>query len=209
MAKKGYSKVYADDAHPEKASLVSFLYFLWMSNVFKKGSERALEKTDFLPLSEENTSFFVIEQLKKNWTKEKTMCKENGKKPRLWKSVLKILSVKDVMFLFSTGTMITLCHIFQPLLLGYLIVSLTSAEPQPKYLLYGCGLAMGINEVIGTLSMHHFAYRGELLGIRMSSALKGLVYLKVSLRSHVAVILQQSYCSKESGTVYLATKKSS
>ena len=182
MAKKGYNKIPADDAHPEKVSLVSFLSFDWMSNVFKKGSERALEKTDFLPLSKENTSLFVIEQLQTNWKKEKAVCKENGKQPKLWKSVLKMLSVKDVVFLFSTATMLTLCHIFQPLLLGNLIVSLASAEPKQKYLLYGCGLAMGINELIGTLSMHHFAYRSELLGIRISSALKGLIYHKVSLK---------------------------
>ena len=45
----------------------------------------------------------------------------------------------------------------------------------------GCALGMGINALIGSLAMHHFDYRGEVWGLRFSSALKGLIYLKVRL----------------------------
>ena len=36
----------------------------------------------------------------------------------------------------------------------------------------------GINEMICSLSMHQFDYRCEVLGIRTSSALKGLMCMK-------------------------------
>jgi len=49
MAKNGYKKI-SDDADTEKVSFVSPLLFRWMNIVFKKGSERALEKTDFYHL---------------------------------------------------------------------------------------------------------------------------------------------------------------
>ena len=37
------------------------------------------------------------------------------------------------------------------------------------------------NALIGSLAMHHFDYRGEVWGLRFSSALKGLIYLKVRI----------------------------
>jgi len=181
MTKNGYKKIPAD-AEKEKVSFVSCLFFRWVNSVFKIGSERALEENDFLPLSEENTSFSVVEQLQTKWNDEKTKCKRNGKNPKLWKSVLKMLSGKDVMVVFFLGVLHMFCRSLQPLLLGYLLVSLTSAEPQHTYLLYGCAVAMGVNALIRTLALHHFGYKCELLGIRISSALKGLVYHKVCTR---------------------------
>ena len=142
------------------------------------GNERALEENYLIPLEKENTSFFLIEKLQSKWNDEQTKCKKNGKKPKLWKSVLKMLSFKDVLVLFLVGGIISLCRILQPLFLGYLFVSLITTKPHHNYLLYGCALAMGINAFIRSLCIHHFNYRCELLGIRISSAVKGLVYYK-------------------------------
>jgi len=185
MARNGYQKI-TNDADTKKVTFVSLLLFQWMNDVFKTGSKRALDENDFLPLAKENTSGVLMELLKTKWNKEKAKSKENGKKPKLWKSVVGMLSVKEVLVLISMGALYTLCRILQPLLLGYLIVSLMSAEPKYNYLLYGCALAMGINGLIHFLAMHQFDYKCELLGIRISSALKGLVYLKVSTNSTYA-----------------------
>ena len=179
MAKNGYKKI-SDDADTEKVSFVSLLLFRWMNIVFKKGSERALEKTDFLPLAKENTSRFQTERLQTKWNEEKSNCKRNGKRPKLWKSVMKMLSVHDAFFLVIAGGLNTLCRNIEPLLLGYFMVFLLSAESHHNYLLYGCALALSINGWISSLSGNQFAYRGELLGIRITSALKGLVYRTVS-----------------------------
>jgi len=147
-----------------------------MNSVFRTGNERALKKNDFLPLEKENTSFFLVEKLQSKWNDEQTKCKKNGKKPKLWKSVPKML---DVLVLFLVGGLTTLCRILQPLFLGYLLVSLMTIKPHHNYRLYGCALAMGINAFIRGLCIHQFNYRCELLGIRISSAVKGLVYYKV------------------------------
>ena len=71
MAKSGYKKI-SNDGDTEKISYFSLLFFQWMNKVFKTGSQRPLEESDFLPISEENTSRFVINQLEKKWEKEKT-----------------------------------------------------------------------------------------------------------------------------------------
>ena len=179
MAKNGYKKI-SNDGNTEKIRFFSLPFFQWMNSIFKTGSQRPLQESDFLPLSKENTSRFVIGQLETKWEKEKTKRKENGKRPRLLKSVVEMLSIKNVILLILISGLYSLSYTLQPLLLGYLVKSLMSAEPQQNFVLYGCALTMGINALMMYLSMQHFDYQSELLGIRFSSAPKGLIYLKVS-----------------------------
>ena len=182
MARKGYSKI-SPSEDKESVSFVSLLFFQSMNSIFKTGSERPLVENDFLPLSKENCSSFLTDQLQANWNKEKAKCDRNQKRPKLWKSVIKLISVKDVMIIVFTNVLYAMFRFLQPLLLGYLISILMSSEPHKDYPLYGCTLALCINSVIGALSMHQHEYRCELLGIRISCALKGLIYSKVSTNS--------------------------
>ena len=180
MARNGYNKI-SPSEDKERVSFLSLLLFQWMNSIFKKGSERPLDEDDILPLSKENSASFLTDQLQTNWNTEKTKCNKNQNRPKLWKSVIKLISVKDVIIIGFTIALYSIYQILQPLLLGFLISILISAEPTKDNLPYVCTLALCINFVIGTLSMHHRGYRCELLGIRISCALKGLIYHKVSL----------------------------
>ena len=179
MARKGYSKI-SPSEDKGSVSFVSLLLFQWMNSIFKTGSERPLDENDFLPLSKENSVSFLTDQLQANWNKEKTKCNRNQKRPKLWKCVMKLTSVKDAIIIVFTNALRSISIVLQPLLLGYLVSILMSSELQKDYALYGCALALCINSVIGALCMHQYDYRCELLGIRISSALKGLIYSKVS-----------------------------
>ena len=183
MAKKGYRTIPTEDDE-EKFSFASLLLFRWMNVVFKTGGERALEQHDFLPLSQANSTCLLTEQLQTNWRQERTNCKTNGKKPSLWKSVVKMVSVKDIFILVFTTFLFTVSRLLQPLLLGYLVSTLMTVESQQRYPLYVCSMAMCLNAFLGSLAVHQFDYRCEVLAIRISSALKGLVYLKVSISNN-------------------------
>ena len=80
----------------------------------------------------------------------------------------------------------------QPLLLGYLISSLMSTEPQQKIFLYGCALALGFSALMEKLSSQTLMYRCELLGITLSSALNGLVYKVDTFASVIEDVIIQS-----------------
>lgn len=62
----------------------TFLFFSF--NGWTTSSRQAVNdlsrKVIFLPISEEKTSRFVINQLEKKWEKEKTKCNENEKKAK-------------------------------------------------------------------------------------------------------------------------------
>ena len=182
MAKTSYQRV-TNTTQTENVSFLSTLLFRWMNDVLKSGNERAIDETDFLSLNEECTACFLTEQLQSKWTDETANSKRHDKQPKLWKSVLKMLTTREAMILFVTATVLLFCRVLQPLLLGYLVKSLMMAELQHNFLLYGCALALGINELIGSLCWHQFDYRCEVFGIRISSAVKGLVYVKVTKKN--------------------------
>ena len=137
-------------------------------------------KATFSHFQTETSLAQLSNSLKPTGKNEIAKCKADGRRPKLWKSVIKMLSFKESVFLVFTRILYSLCRIIQPLLLGYLMSSLMSTEPRANYRLYACALAMGVNALIGCVTMHHFDYKCELLGNKLSSALNGLIYLKVS-----------------------------
>ena len=78
--------------------------------------------------------------------------------------------------LFAIGSLLS------SLLIGHLIFMLMSPETHQNNILHGCMLAtaMAVNTLVGSLGMQHYAYAAEIMGIRLSNAVKGLVYRKVS-----------------------------
>ena len=176
--KGGYRRISGDDDN--KVSFASSLFFRWMNGVLKMGSQRPLDQNDFLPLSEENSGRFVSDKLRKSWESEIRHCKMNGKRPKLWKSVFDMLSAKDVIIILTGNILSTTSRLLFPLFLGYLVSKLMSTEAENTYRLYACALAMCLNGLIGGLGMHQQDYRCETLGIKIGSALNGLVYHKVS-----------------------------
>ena len=188
--KGGYRRISGDD--DKKVSFSSSLFFCWMNGVLKKGSQRPLDQNDFLPLSEENSGRFVTDRLRKSWESEKRHCKMNGKRPKLWKSVFDMLSAKDIIIILTGITLYTTSRLLFPLFLGYLVSKLMSTEAENTYQLYACALAMCLNGLIGGLGMHQQDYRCETLGIKMGSALRGLVYQKVgTIQKSILYIFQR------------------
>ena len=186
MTRHGYREISQDDEKtPQKVGFVSYVLFLWMNSVFRTGQNQVLEQSDFLPLSKENSTSFLTQNLQENWRKEERKCHETPRgRPKLWKSVIRTISFRELMILICMGIFRSFFRIPLPLLLGYLIASLMSSEPQQKMFLYGCALALFISALMERVTAQMIMYRCELLGITMSSALKGLVYHKVGILTY-------------------------
>ena len=184
MAPNGYKKISSTSESAEKVGFVSFLCLQWMNDVMKTGSKRTLEEEDFVPLSNENTSQSATELLDKKWKEEIANSIRKKKTPKLWKSVLKMISYREAVFVVCCDVLFAIGSLLSPLLIGYLIFMLMSPETHQNNILHGCVLAtaMTVTTLVGTLGMQHNSYAGELMGIRLSNAVKGLVYRKVSTR---------------------------
>ena len=183
MGNASYEKVSQDDKEIRRAhktrSIFSLLTFSWLSGVFKAGSERPLQQSDFLDLPEEDETKKLTEELQKRWNHE-VECSRHGREPRLWRIVLKLLSPYDIFFAIFTGFVDSVGRFTQPFLLGYFLSALMRPDESHRYLLYGCAGLMVITVIVRSLAMHQYDYRALYLGMRFRSALKGIVYIKVS-----------------------------
>lgn len=189
MLKKGYETVATEEdddedqsSHPmivTSDSFFSLLTLSWMNSIFKLGSQRPLNQSDFLPLHEDDRTRELTEGLQTEWNDHLQECdKTAGKRPKLWKCVVKTISVKEILYQTSFWFAESVCRVSQPLVLGFLLRLLSSPEID-RSLLYASCLLLSFSG-ISTACTHYSAYRFELLGMRLSSALKGIIYLKVS-----------------------------
>ena len=189
MSNKGYETIGFDNdeydkrcsSHPTtSASFLSLLSFWWMNNVFKIGSKRPLKQSDFLPLHEGDRTRDLTERLQKEWNNHVQECSmTKGKQPKLWKCVLRTISYKEILFLISFWLLESVCRVSQPLVLGYLL-RLISCPQRNRTIANGFCLLLSLSG-LSTALTHYSAYRFELLGMRLSSAIKGIIYLKVGV----------------------------
>ena len=184
-SKTSYNRVPEDDdttgsSHPTtSANWLSLISFWWMNGIFKIGSKRPLLQSDILPLHEDDTTQDLTESLQSEWNKHvKNRNKTKTKQPVLWKCLFKTVSVRELLFLMIFLLVESTCRVFQPLALGLLIRLLSSTE-RDHSLEYACCLILALSGISGAC-IHYTGYRLELIGMRLSSAIKGLVYLKVS-----------------------------
>ena len=190
MSTNGYKTVATDEnddvdepCHPTILTSTSFFSLLtlwWMNSIFQIGSRRPLNQSDFLPLHEKDRTIDLTERLQKKWNDHIEECTSkyaNGKKPKLWKCVLRMLPCTEIVYLMSFWLIESVCRVSQPLVLGLLLRLLSSTE-RNHLLAYACCLLLALGG-LSTACTHFSAYRFELLGMRLSSALKGIVYLKV------------------------------
>lgn len=179
MTRDGYQKIITGE-NTKKYGFISLLLFQWMDNIFKTGSTGTIEESDFAPLSRENSTASYSKRLQTQWEKERAKSKGNGKRPKLWKSVITMISINEALIMVLPRALYGLWRLLKPLLLGYLLSSLMEPDPHKNPLSYGCVIIMGLGTLIGTISMRHSSYRSDVLGIRVSSALKALIYRKVN-----------------------------
>ena len=167
-----------DPVHPATtASFLSLITFSWINDVLKTGSKLPLGKNDFLPLHEEDRTRQLTEHLQNLWNNDVTESSKQNRKPKLWKSVLKFIPLKDVCISWLTILTFSTCIILQPLLLWGLLGVLRSAD-EKRNIAYVYAALMGLT-LLSSVAAQFACYKCDVLGMRLSSAIKGVIYLKV------------------------------
>ena len=138
MAPNGYRKITSTNDFAEKVDFVSILLFQCMNDVMKTGNQRALEESDFVPLSNENASQLVTDRLDKKWKEETTNSTRKEKGPTLSKSVLRMLSLREVAYVFLPGVLYAIGSLVTPLLIGYLIFMIMSPKAHANPIFHVC-----------------------------------------------------------------------
>ena len=174
-----YEKVDEDKPrHPlSSANFFSVVAFLWMNSLFKAGSRRPLEESAIFPVHEDDKTRDLTEKLQEQWNTEITRCRNTGKRAKLWKSVLKAIPLKQYCFYWFVSLSYSTGRIIQPLLLGTLKEQLMSPD-RDRGLAFVVAALLPFCGLIAAFS-HCLTYKFEMAGVRICSAIKGIVFLKV------------------------------
>lgn len=203
MPVKGrYDKVPNNQEEPsrEKPGLMSLLSFHWITETFKTGNCRPLEKSDLLPNDEDNKTKALTEKLQILWHDEKEMRQKCGKKPRLWICVCKLLPFKEIFTIVILNMAQSICRVLRPLLLGIILSNLTP-QNQDKTVMYACAALLCVTSMGGNLAKHLRRWVAEGHGAKICCALKGIIYAKVSLSYISLLIYMMRDVQHESSTI--------
>ena len=184
MPKPSYERVVNDEkeednnSHPlSSANFLSQLTFWWMFRTLKTGNKRPLERADFLSLHKADRTEELTERFRNLWNNTLQKCDEKGEQPKLWKCVMSFISFKEVCVVLCIWMLETICRILQPWILG-ILVSLLMQPEYDRRLAYACSALLGLVALVCACA-HVASFKCEMLGMRLSSALRGIVYLKV------------------------------
>lgn len=165
-----------DECPYEYADIFSVLTFSWMTPMMKYGYKNFLTQDDMWNLRETDTTKTTCANLDDSWKIEL-----DKKKPSLWIALFRAFGGPYIRgAIIKCGS--DILAFVQPQLLRYLIAFVDSYrnnnEPQPVARGVAIALAMFAVSVCQTACLHQYFQRAFETGMRVKSALTGLIYTK-------------------------------
>ncbi|NWR48200.1 MRP3 protein, partial [Regulus satrapa] len=179
------------DANPcpeLNSGFLSRLTFWWFTSMAIHGYKRPLEDKDLWSLNEDDTSKTIVQQLSKEWDREKAECKppeeaevlirdkKHNQKPSFLKALLRTFGPYFLIGSFFKLIQDLLSFV-NPQLLSVLIGFIKSKDA-PAWWGFLIAALMFICAVLQTLILHqHFQYC-FVTGMRLRTGITGLIYRK-------------------------------
>lgn len=171
--------------HPkDKANFLSKVLLWWIVDLLWRGNNSPLNQEDLDPVREDDSAAGQTKRLEIIWNNEIRRANERGKKPKLWKAMIKYFTLKEYAFV----AFLMLFNVFGSTVCLYSVTKLMEAigsnfdhgtKSPNQYLVYIAGMLAG--SFCETLSSQHSCLLLPLLGIRARAALVGFIYKKVRL----------------------------
>lgn len=167
----------------ETAGFFSLLTFSWLNDLLRKGNQRPLENDDLPPLLEEDQCRRLTENLEKEWSQN---CKETAnatpwiKTARLWCALLRLIPTSEKVLVMAFAFTHIVLRLIQPLFLIGLLAELSKQYLIDRTWIYLYTTGICLSTWLIAISKCHCDYRSSMLGMRMRSALLGIIYKKVS-----------------------------
>ena len=168
----------------ENAGLCSLLIFAWLNDLLKRGSQRALENDDLPPLLEEDENQGLTKNLEKEWSRN---CKsEHASKTwirsaKLWGAFWNLVPTSEKALVLTLASTHIILRLLQPLFLIGLLAELMKESSADRGWIYLSALGVCLCTWLIAISTCHCDYRSSMIGMRVRSALLGVIYKKVML----------------------------
>lgn len=178
MATK-YQRLSTESGHSTlNTGLFSYLFFTWLNGLLKLGYQRPLTDDDLLELSDDNKAQDLVAKLHVLWMEEMNSAEKRGRKPRLWKAMWKLL-FRDVIIFTTVKLMDDAVQFTLVVSVWFYLTLLEEGSHMDHKYASGLVACIGILSLIRVLFVHHYAYLSLSAGVRLKSAVIGLIYKKV------------------------------
>ena len=146
---------------------------------------------DLFHLPEDYKAEILVEEAERYWLEELKRSQSRGKKPRLWKAMVRLIPWKSGLIMIILKTLESLSFVFLPLCLWLVLKTLNEGLDLDRMKFVSMYVALlGLTSLIKALTTHHYDFLTELWGLKLKVALIGLVYKKVS--SVIEILLEGS-----------------
>ena len=155
-----------------------------MNELLKQGNKRPLENDDLPPLLKEDQSQELTQNLECLWFLSSNKsghikCENWIKTARLWRALLRLVPTSEKVFVMTLAYLHMVLCVTQPLFLIGLIADLAKQYPlqQPWIYFHAAGVCLCTWLIV--ICKCHCDYRSSMIGMRLRSAILGLIYKKV------------------------------
>ena len=166
----------------ENATLFSLLTFSWLNNLLKLGSQQALENDDLPPLLKEDDNEALTKKLEKEWSRN---CKAASttetwiRTATLWRALWNLVPASEKVLVLSLALTHIVLRLLQPLFLIGLLAELMKESSGDRRRIYLSASGVCLSTWLMAISKCHCDYRSSMIGMRVRSALQGVIYKKV------------------------------
>lgn len=164
-----------------EANFFSRLFFSWQGSLMRTGYKRPLQQNDIWKVNPDRSVYKLTAEVRAAFQRRHA----KGQKYPLVRSLNEVF-FKEFWLGGTCQFMATLLQVFAPFTLRYLIAYATEAYnaaaeglPQP-HIGRGLGLVFGVTimQILQTLCVNHFIYRGMLVGGMARAVLISMIYEK-------------------------------
>lgn len=170
----------------ETASFFSLLTFSWLNDLLKRGNQRSLENDDLPALLKEDQSQALTKDLEKEWSRNCKLANTTStcvKTANLWRSLLNLVPASEKAFVLILASTHIVLRLIQPLFLIGLLAEMMKESLVDHTWIYLYATGVCLSTWVIAISKCHCDYRSTMIGMRMRSALLGIIYKKVCLRT--------------------------
>ena len=171
----------------ETAGFFSILFFRWMNGIIELGKKSPLTIESLYPLSPEDEPETLTEKLEEAWNREVDEHRAHAlnddaeakepTRPRLWRALLRFISKSDCALVLLLAGLRSTCLLVIPVLLYFLLLDVTDERERLGAYIWASCICLCAGIV--ALSVSHFQFRATHLGMRVRTAVTGLLYKKV------------------------------
>ena len=165
----------------DQAGCFSAIFLTWMNNLLRQGNKRSLREDDLFPLSENHKTEVIVEEFEKLWNDEVLRAEIHGRRPSLWKAMLRFVSIFDYLHIAILKLTEGLTSFSTAIFLWYYLKLLLDDSNRSIWSLVAAVVGISISSIVRVFLLHHSRLRALLIGMQLKVACIGIVYKKVSI----------------------------